>query len=354
MRRKLLLVGVSLVFSALLAEGLVRLVWHNPFSAEESELLVHVATQPPNAQRKYMGPYAKGPPVVFRTDARGYIVPARRGVAGAKTVVFFGGSTTECSGLGEAARFPALVGTILAARGVPVDTLNTGRSGNTTHETLNIFLNHALADRPDVAVMMHAVNDTGILAQNGDYSHAMAHRDGLRWGLKAIARALAGKVALVGLVRFIRLGGVRHVGKQRVYAETRQKAPDLPFRQRLVAFVRLAGSFGITPVLLTQPMAYVRDKRTPTWAEPAKQAVFNDLIRAVGREEQAAVIDLAAHLRGIDGWDTPDRFFYDGLHLNEAGSKVVAEVIANGLQPLIAERLERDVALPAAASAAVD
>ncbi len=91
LRRKLILVGVSLVFSALLAEGLVRLVGQNPFSAEESELLVHVATQPPNAQRTYMGPYAKGPPVVFRTSARGYILPARRGVAGARTVVFFGG-----------------------------------------------------------------------------------------------------------------------------------------------------------------------------------------------------------------------------------------------------------------------
>ena len=70
----------------------------------------------------------------------------------------------------------------------------------------------------------------------------------------------------------------------------------------------------------------------PDVAQPAKQAVSNDLIRTVCREEGATLIDVDAHMRSIDQWDEADRFFYDGLHLNDAGSKVVAKVIADGLR----------------------
>ncbi len=349
--RKLLLVGVSVLVSGLLAEGLVRLVWENPFAAEQPELLVHVATQAPNTNRQYMGPGGRGDLVKFRTDSRGYILPSRTGVAGAQTVAFFGGSTTECSALAEQTRFPALTAALLAKRGLAIDALNTGRSGNTTHEALNILLNHTLADEPDIAVLMHAVNDTGILANNGDYSHAMAHREGMKWGGRAIARKLAGSISLIGLVRFIKLGGARHDGKRRVYEEKRQKAPDLPYRQRLIAFVQLCRAFAIEPVLMTQAMAYVRDKETPTWAEPAKQAVFNDIVRAVGKQHDATVIDLDAGFRSIDGWDKPDRFFYDGLHLNDKGAQVAAKLIADGLEPVLRRRKQQRPRLPDAATA---
>ncbi|GEM_PF-2691157 len=332
--RKLLLMAVSLSFSLLLVEGLLRVIWTNPFVAEESELLVPIGMQPPNTDRAYPGP--TGEAIRFRTDSRSYILPSRRSGSVAATVAFFGGSTTECSGVTEEARFPAYAGKLLADRKLPVDTLNAGRSGNTMHEALNVLLNHSLADKPDIAVIMHAANDSGILALNGDYSHAMARRDGLKWGLRAIARKLSATSSIVGMVRFSRLGGARHDGaSNRVYSEQRQQAPESPFRQRLVAFVRLARSFGIEPVLMTQAMAYVRDKSTPTWAEPAKQAVFNDIIRDVGKREAATVIDLDRRFRAIKGWDKADRFFYDGLHLNDDGSRKAGEFVADGLAPLI-------------------
>ena len=82
--------------------------------------------------------------------------------------MFLGGSTTETVVVSEELRFPALVSTLLEERGRRVNTLNAGKSGLSTQDSLNLLLNHIVYDDPDIAVMMHAANDIGWLAGTGD------------------------------------------------------------------------------------------------------------------------------------------------------------------------------------------
>jgi hypothetical protein len=116
--------------------------------------------------------------------------------------------------------------------------------------------------------------------------------------------------------------------------QRREKAqlPSDEYDKRLRAFVRIARAFGMEPVLLTQPLANIRNALTPNWADPLNQELFNDLIRQVGMEEEAVVIDLARHLtEKVPEWNQPMQIFYDGVHVNDSGSKIYAEYVAERL-----------------------
>ena len=60
--------------------------------------------------------------------------------------------------------------------------------------------------------------------------------------------------------------------------------------------------------------------------------MFNNIVRKVGVEEDAVVIDLVRYLiENIEAWDQPMKIFYDGVHVNDHGSEVYAEHIAKYL-----------------------
>lgn len=128
------------------------------------------------------------------TDARSYIVPFFQYRDPDATVTFLGGSTTECEALKENFRFPAMVSVLLAERGLKVNTLNEARSGNSLHDSLNIFLNHLVYDEPDNVVLMHAANDIGVFARNEDYvsrsGHPVSIKDLGKWSLQMASCSL--------------------------------------------------------------------------------------------------------------------------------------------------------------------
>jgi hypothetical protein len=99
-----------------------------------------------------------------------------------------------------------------------------------------------------------------------------------------------------------------------------------PFEQRLRAFVHICHSFGIVPVLMTQPLSNSRNALTPEWADWANQDVFNEVVREVARSENVMLIDLVRHLHEeVADWDSPMNIFYDGMHVTDHGSRVYAE-----------------------------
>jgi hypothetical protein len=127
--------------------------------------------------------------------------------------------------------------------------------------------------------------------------------------------------------------------------EKREKAqiPWDEYERRLRTFVWISRAFGIEPVLMTQPLANIRNAFTPDWVDPRNQDVFNHIIRKVGAEEGAIVIDLVRHLvENIEGWNQHMKIFYDGMHVTDRGSEVYAEYIAERLYgELLARRLRR-------------
>lgn len=335
--RRWVLLVVASGFGLLLAEGLLRLLWTNPFAAEDPERVLLLQLQHAHADQRWNRAVIApdDPQTRFRTDARGYLLPSRRFQRPDATVAFIGGSTTECSAVREDLRFPALVSTLLEKQGLKVDTLNAGRSGNTLQNGLTNLVEHIVDDRPDVVVVMHVANDVGILT-TGDGTYPRKEvTSGVRAGLRGVLQLAARYSSFVGIVRQVATIS-RLEPKPGNFAASRfagTKVPDArPFEARLRAFIGVCKGFGIVPVLVTEPLATVRTGLTPDWANPDSQDVFNHVVRQVAAQEGAVLLDLSRHLvEHVPGYERPMQVFYDAMHVTDAGSRVYAEFLAAGL-----------------------
>src|SRR5262245_48024822 len=200
--KKALALCLATVITLGVAELGLRLVWHNPFRSEAPDHLLKIRMHHPHTDyifnRSIVTP--EHPWVRLRTDARSYILPSFQYQNPDATIVFLGGSTTECSAVQEDLRFPALVSRLLAQRGLKVNTLNAARSGSTLHDVLNVLLNHVIADRPDVAVVMEASNDIGVLKEDASYQSRMGAPVAIVDFAKWLLQVASSKLYLAGLV----------------------------------------------------------------------------------------------------------------------------------------------------------
>lgn len=286
----------------------------------------------------------ENPWVRLRTDARSYILPSFQYKDPDATVVFLGGSTTECNVVQEDLRFPALVSRLLTKQGLKVNTLNIARSGNTLHDVLNILLNHVIEDRPDIAVVMEASNDIGVLQKVKSYQSRMGSPVSIlefaKWSLQIASSELylaalvrEGASASTSIEQFLRTEPKKDWRHDPPPIE--QSSVNL-YRQRLKAFVHFCRSFDIQPVLMTQPFSGSTNSLTPNWVDRTPQDQFNSIIRMVGEAEGVPVIDLVSYLQEqVPEWNKPMEIFYDAIHVTDKGSQVYAQHIAERLLPLI-------------------
>jgi len=353
----LVLVALSLLVSTCAAELLLRVATDNPYANETTDYVVkieaHHAFRDLRVDRSTVDP--EHPYTRLRTNARSYIEPSAQYADPQATVAFFGGSTTQNAAVREELRFPALVSTLLAERGLRISTLNAGRNGISANDSINLLFNHVVFDEPDVAVMMHAFNDIGRLAGHGEYRPRVGgHLDAsivTRW----LSQTLSKHSALFGALRgwatasqAAAPAGLKREGKP---ADSKP-LPTHEYVARLESFIGICRAFDIVPVLMTQPVINVRTPLTPDWSDPKNQEIFNHLIREVGREQGVVVIDLVRYLfEEVEGWNEPMVVFYDGVHVTDHGSQVFARHIADRLAAdvlpvVIADRAERTAALP--------
>jgi lysophospholipase L1-like esterase len=334
--KRILLVALSLAVSAATSELLLRLLWTNPYRHELAERVVllrmHHGLRDLPVDRRAVN--RESPRAPLRTDERSYILPSRRFEKPDRTIAFIGGSTTECAALDEEQRFPALVSRLLEAKGLRANTLNAGLSGNTTQDALNIVLNHLDEDHPDVAVLMEAANDVGVLLGDGSYRTREAllvePATAARWPLQLASSHLW----LAGALRsYLTLATVPppEVADPAQAVEP-PAAPPAEYVKRLRAFAGLCRAFGIAPVLMTQPSVSTPSRDTPRWVNARNQKAFNDALRGVARDEGVPLVDLAQHLSDdVPGWEEPNEVFYDGIHVTADGSRIYAEYITQRL-----------------------
>lgn len=324
------------------AEVVLRLAWHNPYRQESPDHLLKLRMQHAQTDHIYSRSLAGSDDVRLRlrTDERSYILPSVRYPDADATIVFFGGSTTECLAVQEELRFPALVSDLLAKEGMNVNALNIARAGNNVHDVINVLLNHVVADEPDVAVLMEASNDVGILRNAGSYERSMGDPASMKSLGKWFVQILSPRCYLFALARQSMIPN--EFGAKDPATDWRQTAPPADsvivrmYRARLKAFVHICRDFEITPVLMTQPYSRHRTSLTPAWLDETAQDQFNDVVRDVGKSEGVLVIDLVAHLRDeIPDWDQPNEIFYDAIHVTDRGSRVYADHIAAQLRPLL-------------------
>ena len=327
------------------SELCLRFLWHNPFRYEAPDHLLKLPIHHPNTD--YIFNRARVTPehpwVRLRTDARSYILPSFQYKDPVATIAFLGGSTTECSAVQEDLRFPALVSELLAKQGLKVNTLNIARSGSTLHDALNVLLNHVIEDRPDIAVVMEASNDIGILKKAPSYRPRMGSPVSITEFAKWSLQIASSELYLAALVRSS--VNVEQILASNPTKDWRHNQPSLHpssinlYRQRLKALVHICRGFDIQPVFMTQPFSGSTNSLTPNWVDHTAQDQFNSVIRMIGAEEGVPVIDLVSYLQDqVPEWNKPMEIFYDAIHVTDKGSQVYAQYIAERLLPLILQK----------------
>ena len=350
---RLLLIAAGFLLAFGVAEVGLRVFWENPYQQYSpngvSLLRAHPALVDRTWDRSGIDP--EQPSVRFRTDERGYIMPARRFANSSATIVFLGGSTTECLFVAEHLRFPAYVSTLLEAKGLQINSMNFGRSANNVQHSINNLINHVVNDEPEIVVMMHAANDNWALGAGG-YEEVLIRTSDAATLPKFLALAFSAKSSLAGLLRHTRSQlrnkkilkrSVENLEKKIPTNEVQSLQSFKPFADRLRAFVGISRSFGIRPVLMTQPNAEFRNQLTPNWVHQSVQAQLNEVIRQVAVEQEVDLIDLVQYLHdhGKSEHKFLHKVFYDGIHLTDYGSTFFAEHIAEQLSEIL-QGLEKD------------
>ena len=310
----------------------------------------------------------------LRIDRNGWIEPSRIHDDPDVTVLFLGGSTTECRLLQERQRWVYRAGRSLEERlGKKINAINGGVSGNNAmHSVVNLIAKGIEAE-PDVVVAMHAINDLAILMYNGTYFNRHHSRSLLvddaqvpgslrRRGLEIFRLALP---RIFGLARAARDRALMASGERTdEWAEERRPDQKLnldgerifgDFRSALETFCRTSRAFGIEPVLMTQANRITpepddlirRVYASGVGRHGVEYGAFQQLLagmnrttREVAAAEGVTLIDLAA---GVP----PTRdYLYDPVHLSDAGSELVAAHVAAALEELLSERPATSVDIP--------
>ncbi len=288
-------------------------------------------------------------------DADGFIRPSRRYPHPDLTLVFLGGSTTECMFMQAENRFPFVVGTLLEKQtGLKVNSYNGGLSGNNSLHAIDLLVNKVIPLRPKVVVFMENINDLSTLV----YEQTYWSRNTVRSPIETLH-----KVKLVG--KLLKEILIPHLNKAYTdlkkslwhqqddeFAQARGKPMHLDregltaaFARNLRTFVCICRTQGIVPVLMTQAnrikahpdpvvAAYLgrfgQDTGLSYAAFKELYDAFNDTIRRVGAEDGVLVIDLAREI-------PPEKaYLYDLVHFNDTGSRMAAQLIAARLLVLVA------------------
>jgi len=217
----------------------------------------------------------------------------------------------------ESKRFPYLVSQILKKKSGEVHSLNGGNSGNNSMHSVVNLIAKGLNKRPNFVLMMHNVNDlSGLLRTNSYWNTAKG---------RTIVQSTHVNNSFYEFIKNV------------VKIDTGKVSRS--FRKSLKTFISVCRSWGINPVLMTQPN---RLNSSDTLIENtynfstlsllfsydeyvSMHEKFNYIIRDVGTEEGILVIDLDQHL------SDKKEFIYDAVHLNTEGSVEVAKIISRQL-----------------------
>jgi lysophospholipase L1-like esterase len=276
---------------------------------------------------------------------------------GERRVFLIGGSTMECATADDANAPNRLLAQRLAATFPGTKVENAGHSGDASYDHLAIYTGRVAHFSPDVVVVMAGLNDLRAAIEHRDYLHLEAHDPIeltpwmlLRLGAstleigKRLFHLLPGDRVRVAPGSF---DGQTHTSNYRKAAATCQKLPlsaappptlERYYRDNLISLIGAVKARGAQVVLVTQATSWASvDPKVTEWHwlacvaehryEGRTLAValerYNEVTRAVAREQGVALVDLAAQLPA-----TLDHF-YDDAHFNDVGVEALVAALAD-------------------------
>ena len=292
-------------------------------------------------------------------------------------ILAVGGSTTECVYLDEEKTWPSLIQrNLVEATGLRIWVGNVGVSGHNTRDHI-VYLKYLLPQYPriDTVVILAGFNDFTLRTSHADYdAHFLkrpgAERETLRRSFYMLPSksepTLFRKTALWNLGRQFQIyfSGPRQDGRgerYRKWRSDRQQAalgdqlPDLEpglgeFRRNLNILVDLAAARGVRLIFLTQPFLW-RDDLTAreialliagrAASNPGEEARRYYTVKALeeGMDRYNKAMLEVCRSRGVECLDLATRIprslgaFYDDVHFNDGGAKLVAQIVSDYLGP---------------------
>jgi len=295
-----------------------------------------------------------GKQFLLRTDENGFIIPSSVYTKSDFTIAFLGGSTTECAFVDEDLRFPYLVGKILSSNlGLKVNSYNAGVSGNNTMHSINILLNKVISIHPNVVVMMENINDLVILLVEKSYwndnptrSLIVEKRPVMLDVLSMFANNVFPNLKFY-LQRHLQINPDEFRAKRGTKLIVNKAKILDEFAMNLQTIIDICKIRHITPVLMTQENRF-NINPDPTIIAYMKSSLFsyglsykefkdlfdslNDTIRAIGKKNGILIIDLDKEI------PKTREYIYDVVHMNNNGSKLASQKIADAIEPLVKNR----------------
>lgn len=343
------MVSLALIIGVVAAEGILRV--RGTFKLGQ-ERAIRLREHSPDSLRHLSfrhEPALEQSGRIFRLaiDGHGFIMPGALHQDPDVTLVFLGGSTTECLFMEDNHRFPCRVGALLeGSTGLEVNAYNGGISGNHSLHSINVLLNKVLPLRPQIVVMMHNINDLMVLMHEGSYWNNNPTRSIIEViGGYRVFRIFKNLLIpnLYEKMRAIRFRPPDEFARVRGRKIIIDEAWMLgQFEANLQTFLEICRAREITPVLLTQ------NSRFKEHPDPEVEAsllgptdtvryqtfrrlhmLFNDSIRTLGARNGVMVIDLAGEV------PQEREYTYDSVHLTQRGSDFVSAIIADRLMSLM-------------------
>jgi lysophospholipase L1-like esterase len=301
-----------------------------------------------------------------RSDDNGFIIGPKDLLENVKLknvdIIFFGGSTTESLFVDEEIRFPYLVSEMLVNHnGNTLRVLNGGLSGNNTLHSILAYQAKGIPLKPKYVILMHAINDLSALSKSLSYWETTSGRDIVRSQIYDNVDMYEDRGRIYKFFRVMKDAFLPNIWKQirgfvaqRIdssiavdeWADFRNKklnsndieqALKYQYKNALLTFVKVSRIWGSEPILMTQfnrlrsddifvKKLYEKNKQPLSYNEFIRlYEICNNIIREVAEQEKVLLIDLEKNI------EPNSRFIYDAVHLNNNGSKVAAEIIAEAL-----------------------
>lgn len=295
---------------------------------------------------------------LLRIDNDGFIVPSKKYAHPDMSIVFLGGSTTECRYVAEEHRFPYLAGVLLEQQtGIKINSYNAARSGNHSLHSLDILLNKIFPLKPDIVVMLHNINDLVVLLYESSY-----------WNPKSSKPVIfdINKEIDANFFRIIRdkyipnLAAAMHNFDKslRSLMKSRKKSRDEfakirgkrlifdksaiveQFEMNLQSFISLCKARNIIPVLMTMPSRF-KEKPDKIILNTFNNVTleysqfrelfdqFNSSILKKAHENNIMVIDLSQEI------PQENEFMCDIVHYTDTGARRIAGIISDRLKPVV-------------------
>lgn len=281
----------------------------------------------------------------FKTDSLGFILPYRPLNKSTTTVVFMGGSTTECLGVDQDKRIHVEVEKELSN----TSCLNVGKSGNNSMHSLGIFANKIVPLSPDVAVFNHNVNDLSILLNTGTYFNKHPHRSliltqsdqlyayKVGYPKNWFVRNFIPHISLVLLPTTFdgqKLPENEEFSNKALAPNMNIDSLKLMFNRSLTGLVCYAKSWGVKPILMTQGSCFqhygiANIDKYAGYNLDSLHNVFNNVVRSVAAKNECSLVDAELLMEDKKG------LFYDSVHYTDSGSVFISKFVSAEIKKLL-------------------